>query len=41
LVPLVSTLGFLQLGEDDGAEVSGHASHAAVDADDRAKQAGC
>jgi MFS family permease len=41
LVPLVSTLGFLQLGEDDGAEVSGHASHAAVEADDRAKQAGC
>ena len=38
LVPLVSTIGFLQLGEDDGAEVSGHPSHAAVEADGKAKQ---
>jgi hypothetical protein len=29
--------GFMQLSEDDGAEVSGHASHA-VTADDKAKQ---
>jgi EmrB/QacA subfamily drug resistance transporter len=28
VVPLISTLGFLRLDEDDGAEVSGHASHA-------------
>jgi uncharacterized membrane protein YeaQ/YmgE (transglycosylase-associated protein family) len=42
LVPLISTFGFLRLDEDDGAEVSGHASHAAVEADDKAKQgAGC
>jgi EmrB/QacA subfamily drug resistance transporter len=27
LVPLVSTFGFLRLGEDDGAEMSGHDSH--------------
>jgi EmrB/QacA subfamily drug resistance transporter len=27
LVPLVSTLGFLRLGADDGAEVSGHPTH--------------
>jgi EmrB/QacA subfamily drug resistance transporter len=27
-IPLVSTLGFLQLSEDDGAEVSGHPTHA-------------
>jgi EmrB/QacA subfamily drug resistance transporter len=27
LIPLASVLGFLQLSEDDGAEVSGHASH--------------
>jgi hypothetical protein len=41
---LVSTFGFMRLGEDDGAEVSGHASHAAVEAEeDQAKQAatGC
>ena len=27
VVPLASTFGFLRLGEDDGAEVSGHDSH--------------
>jgi EmrB/QacA subfamily drug resistance transporter len=27
LVPLVSTIGFMRLSEDDGAEVSGHDSH--------------
>jgi EmrB/QacA subfamily drug resistance transporter len=27
VVPLISVFGFLRLGEDDGAEVSGHASH--------------
>ena len=27
LVPLASTIGFLRLGEDDGAEVSGHLTH--------------
>lgn len=37
MIPLVSTFGFLGLDEDDGAEVSGHASHAA-EADDKAKQ---
>jgi hypothetical protein len=37
-IPLVSMFGFMQLSEDDGAEVSGHASHAAVTADDKAKQ---
>ena len=34
VVPLVSTLGFLQLGEEDGAEVSGHARRAAALAPD-------
>jgi EmrB/QacA subfamily drug resistance transporter len=39
VIPLVSAVGFLQLDEDDGAEVSGHAGHhAAVEADDKAKQ---
>jgi EmrB/QacA subfamily drug resistance transporter len=37
VIPLVSMFGFMQLSEDDGAEVSGHASHA-VTADDKAKQ---
>ena len=38
-IPLASVLGFLRLDEDDGAEVSGHTSHAAaVAADDKAKQ---
>jgi EmrB/QacA subfamily drug resistance transporter len=36
VIPLVSVLGFMQLGEDDGAEVSGHAAHA--EADGKAKQ---
>jgi hypothetical protein len=41
-MPLVSALGFLRLDEGDGAEVSGHAGHAAVAVDDNAKQgAGC
>jgi EmrB/QacA subfamily drug resistance transporter len=44
-IPLVSTFGFMRLGEDDGAEVSGHASHAAAAEaeEDQAKQAatGC
>jgi EmrB/QacA subfamily drug resistance transporter len=41
-MPLVSALGFLRLGQDDGAEVSGHAGHAAAAVDDKAKQgAGC
>ena len=34
LLPLVSTLGFLRLTEDDGAEVSGH--HSAEQAPARA-----
>jgi MFS family permease len=39
VVPLASVLGFLRLDEDDGAEVSGHASHhAAVEADEKAEQ---
>jgi hypothetical protein len=37
VIPLVSAAGFLQLDEDDGAEVSGHASHAVATAD-KAKQ---
>ncbi len=38
-IPLASMFGFMRLDEDDGAEVSGHASHAAaVAADDKAKQ---
>jgi len=37
-IPLVSTLGFMQLGEDDGAEVSGHPTHAAVAADGKAPE---
>jgi MFS family permease len=37
VIPLVSMFGFMQLSEDDGAEVSGHASHT-VTADDKAKQ---
>jgi EmrB/QacA subfamily drug resistance transporter len=42
-IPLISAAGFLQLNEDDGAEVSGHASHhAPVETDDKAKQGvGC
>jgi MFS family permease len=42
IVPLVSTFGFLGLSEDDGAEVSGHASHAAEhdDADAPEQQRG-
>ncbi|MBV9553752.1 MAG: MFS transporter [Alphaproteobacteria bacterium] len=40
-VPLASTLGFLQLGEDDGAEVSGHREHAVSAAKDRAKETAC
>jgi hypothetical protein len=35
-VPLASTLGFMQLGEDDGAEVSGHSAPTA--AGDKVKQ---
>jgi hypothetical protein len=27
VVPLASTIGFLRLDEDDGAEVSGHEAH--------------
>jgi EmrB/QacA subfamily drug resistance transporter len=38
VIPLVSVFGFMQLAEDDGAEVSGHASHAAVADDAKAKQ---
>ena len=38
VIPLVSAAGFLQLDEDDGAEVSGHASHHVVEADAKAKQ---
>jgi EmrB/QacA subfamily drug resistance transporter len=42
LIPLVSVLGFIQLSEADGAEVSGHASHAVIETDDKAKQGvGC
>jgi Major Facilitator Superfamily len=37
-IPLVSMFGFMRLSEDDGAEVSGHANHAAVTTDDKAKQ---
>ena len=37
-IPLASMFGFMQLSEEDGAEVSGHATHAAVTADDKAKQ---
>jgi EmrB/QacA subfamily drug resistance transporter len=37
-IPLASVLGFMQLAEDDGAEVSGHASHTAVADDAKAKQ---
>jgi EmrB/QacA subfamily drug resistance transporter len=37
-IPLVSVVGFLQLDEDDGAEVSGHASHAAVESGDKARE---
>ena len=36
-IPLVSAAGFLRLGEDDGAEVSGHPTHA-EHVDDKAKQ---
>jgi MFS family permease len=38
VVPLISVVGFMQLGEDDGAEVSGHPTHAAAEADDKVKQ---
>jgi EmrB/QacA subfamily drug resistance transporter len=38
VVPLISAVGFLRLDEDDGAEVSGHPTHAAVETDDKAKQ---
>ncbi len=34
-MPLISALGFLRLGEDDGAEVSGHPTH---EADSKVKQ---
>jgi len=37
-IPLVSTLGFMRLAEDDGAEVSGHPTHAAVETDDKARE---
>ena len=37
-IPLASVVGFMQLGEDDGAEVSGHASHAAIGADGKARE---
>jgi len=36
-IPLASAAGFLRLGEDDGAEVSGHPSHV-VPTDDKVKQ---
>jgi EmrB/QacA subfamily drug resistance transporter len=36
-IPLASALGFMELGEDDGAEVSGHASHA-VESDGKARE---
>jgi len=36
-IPLISAAGFLQLGEADGAEVSGHPAHA-PDAEGKAKQ---
>jgi EmrB/QacA subfamily drug resistance transporter len=38
LAPLASVVGFVRLGEDDGAEVSGHPSRAAPPAGDNAKQ---
>ena len=38
-MPLISAIGFLRLGEDDGAEVSGHPTHEPAHAvDDKAKQ---
>ena len=37
-VPLASTLGFMRLSEDDGAEVSGHPVHAAADDGDKVKE---
>ncbi len=38
-IPLASVLGFAQLDEDDGADVSGHAGHAEVRSDGKAGQA--
>jgi EmrB/QacA subfamily drug resistance transporter len=38
LLPLVSGIGFLSLTEDDGAEVSGHPTHATAEADGKVKQ---
>src|SRR5262249_40267152 len=38
VIPLVSMVGFMQLGEEGGAGVRGHASHTAVTANDKAKQ---
>ena len=37
-VPLLSVWGFMQLSEDDGAEVSGHPTHAAEDANGKARE---
>jgi hypothetical protein len=38
VIPLISTLGFMQLGEDDGAEVSGHPTHHHHDTDSKARE---
>lgn len=38
LLPLVSGLGFLRLSAQDGAEVSGHAGHAALPANGKARE---